>query len=372
MPAAPGEAAPGTLNRAARGDHVHPLPTPGQLNALPADGTAKNASLLGGKPPEDYLSADGTAKNASLLGGKAPEYYLTPSNLLVNSNFTKVVNRRGITKTTAWQECIDRYIARMSNTLLSFDDDGMTIRSEENTSGFIYQKVADYERLLGKTVTYAAKLNGEILTKIYNIPATLPSSWTDFGSVNKNNHTISAFSSDGTNLSFSIGFENGASTKAEWAALYEGAYTADTLPPYVPKGYANELLACEVAAKGSIISRDLLWQNASPASEFAAQKISIDLSAYSRVGIDFRYNNDEDGFCYGEFGVGVNGFVNPKQVTLTADIMYIVGRGGYARTTGVEFQDCYRYPSYNTMGTNELKNQLLVPWRIYGIKGVLV
>ena len=29
-----------------------------------------------------------------------------------------------------------------------------------------------------------------------------------------------------------------------WAALYEGAYTADALPPYVPKGYAAELLEC--------------------------------------------------------------------------------------------------------------------------------
>ena len=29
-----------------------------------------------------------------------------------------------------------------------------------------------------------------------------------------------------------------------WAALYEGAYTADTLPPYVPKGYGAELTEC--------------------------------------------------------------------------------------------------------------------------------
>lgn len=30
-----------------------------------------------------------------------------------------------------------------------------------------------------------------------------------------------------------------------WAALYEGAYTADTLPPYQPKGYAVELAECQ-------------------------------------------------------------------------------------------------------------------------------
>ena len=30
-----------------------------------------------------------------------------------------------------------------------------------------------------------------------------------------------------------------------WAALYEGAYTADTLPAYVPKGYSAELAECQ-------------------------------------------------------------------------------------------------------------------------------
>lgn len=30
----------------------------------------------------------------------------------------------------------------------------------------------------------------------------------------------------------------------KWAALYEGSYTADTLPPYTPKGYAAELTEC--------------------------------------------------------------------------------------------------------------------------------
>ena len=29
-----------------------------------------------------------------------------------------------------------------------------------------------------------------------------------------------------------------------WAALYEGEYTAETLPPYIPKGYGAELAEC--------------------------------------------------------------------------------------------------------------------------------
>ena len=34
-------------------------------------------------------------------------------------------------------------------------------------------------------------------------------------------------------------------TNCIWAAIYEGTYTADTLPPYVPKGYGAELLECQ-------------------------------------------------------------------------------------------------------------------------------
>lgn len=37
----------------------------------------------------------------------------------------------------------------------------------------------------------------------------------------------------------------GGGQTVKWAALYEGSYTADTLPPYTPKGYAAELAECQ-------------------------------------------------------------------------------------------------------------------------------
>ena len=37
----------------------------------------------------------------------------------------------------------------------------------------------------------------------------------------------------------------GASVLVEWIALYEGEYTAETLPEYQPKGYGAELLECQ-------------------------------------------------------------------------------------------------------------------------------
>lgn len=37
----------------------------------------------------------------------------------------------------------------------------------------------------------------------------------------------------------------GTAVIVRWAAIYEGEYTAETLPPYVPKGYAVELAECK-------------------------------------------------------------------------------------------------------------------------------
>ena len=41
------------------------------------------------------------------------------------------------------------------------------------------------------------------------------------------------------------GGSSSGSISVEWVALYEGAYTVDTLPAYQPKGYAAELAECQ-------------------------------------------------------------------------------------------------------------------------------
>ena len=42
-----------------------------------------------------------------------------------------------------------------------------------------------------------------------------------------------------------IGFAIADGGTLQWMALYEGEYTAETLPEYHPKGYAHELLECQ-------------------------------------------------------------------------------------------------------------------------------
>lgn len=74
-PSALGEASPGTANGLARGDHVHPMPSAEDTGALPEDGTAADASKL---------------------GGEEPAYYTPYENLADNSDFTRWVAQAGI------------------------------------------------------------------------------------------------------------------------------------------------------------------------------------------------------------------------------------------------------------------------------------
>lgn len=139
------------------------------------------------------------AKNAEKLGGKAPEYYLSPHNLLDNSNFRNPVNQRGVSGTIS-------------------------------TAGYFI----DRWKLVSGSVTIGADglmLNGTIAQILENSPGTVTAS------ANAGTATFDASSN-----TFSL---TGSGVVVEWAALYEGSYTAATLPPYVPKGYAAELAECQ-------------------------------------------------------------------------------------------------------------------------------
>lgn len=60
-------------------------------------------------------------------------------------------------------------------------------------------------------------------------------------------HDFSSTTSETITFAFSLrGGDTTASISVEWAAMYKGAYTADTLPPYIPKGKHVEMLNCGV------------------------------------------------------------------------------------------------------------------------------
>ena len=188
---------------------------------------AADSAKLGGTDADSYALRTDTAPNAEKLGGKPPEYYLTPVNLLDNSNLLEPVNQRGYANDTTVENTyfIDRWSVSGASSF-SLGTNGMEIKS-----GFCHQIVSISQIKSGHAYTLACKMNGNILC--YNgVAEETIGTWED-GLV-----TI-YYAGQGVTI-----YLTKAGATYEWVALYEGAYTADTLPPYVPKPYAVELAEC--------------------------------------------------------------------------------------------------------------------------------
>ena len=161
--------------------------------------------------------------NSLMLGGKEPKYYIQPRNLLDNSDFRNPVNQRGANSYTGAGYTIDRWYAIIAeNNVTVNNGDSVTI------NGFIRQKVTvpDGRYTIATKTTDGAvhirqvELSGNAVTHIAGDESLYAVYEGDY---------------------YAIGINSG---NYLWAALYEGEYTADNLPPYVPKGYGAELMEC--------------------------------------------------------------------------------------------------------------------------------
>ena len=165
----------------------------------------------------EYASEIG---NAEQLNGKSAEYYTNPRNLLDNSDFRNPVNQRGQTSYSGNGNTIDRWNIfsgeGLSDVTLTVNDGYITIESPHAYSG-IGQNIPIKDGVY--TFAYKVKDGGIIISN----------GWYST--------SIGAY-----HVEMYVG--TGGVLNLEWAALYEGTYTADNLPPYVPKGYAAELAEC--------------------------------------------------------------------------------------------------------------------------------
>ena len=160
-------------------------------------------------------------------------------NLLDNSDFRNPVNQRGAKGAYgAWGGyTIDRWAAYSEGATISLSNQGLTL-----TNG-IYQPISaeTMARYNGKTMTFAVKINGTVYVgsgvfKQNNAWAHIVYVTTPYGDIH--------FEVENDNMVFCCITCN-TQAVVEWAALYEGEYTAATLPEYMPKGYAQELLECQ-------------------------------------------------------------------------------------------------------------------------------
>ena len=205
---------------------IYPLTTADQV--ILADGTRLEKD---GKINVDVA-------NSAKLGGKAPEYYIQPRNLLDNSDFRNPVNQRGFVNGNAvelYNYFIDRWISGESSINPSLNNNGIM------PNGAFFQRLDNLSTYIGRNMTFAIGLSsGDIVIASGTLTDVSDNDITIFNTTDGQNEI--SVGSDGGLWYVWINYP---SSTIQWAALYEGSYTAETLPPYVPKGYAAELAECQ-------------------------------------------------------------------------------------------------------------------------------
>lgn len=176
-----------------------------------------------------------------------------PRNLLDNSDFRNPVNQRGQTSYTGTGYGIDRWRTNYSGDTVKIASGGVKNEVNSSSDGWhLHQIIEVGEELVGKAVTVAAKVVAASTTDCRIICSFRNSSNSEisFIGVKCVNGVISASGVIPVGTVqirvglFAYDMTSGDYVTLEWAALYEGAYTAETLPPYRPKGYAVELDEC--------------------------------------------------------------------------------------------------------------------------------
>lgn len=172
---------------------------------------------------------------------KAESKALYAANILDNSDFTNFVNQRGNGSTSgSWAHCIDRWIVTTKGAHpVWHDSDHLAVYDGDQVT----QPIEPNKIKIGKTYTIACKIRNGVIC-------------ANSGTVNSNDEFSVQYSGNGAGMQlYSTGNGNwyfkilGQTTNnflyLDWVALYEGAYTAETLPAYKPKGYAHELMECQ-------------------------------------------------------------------------------------------------------------------------------
>ena len=177
---------------------------------------------------DNYNKIDNGVKTA--MQGRAAH------NLLDNSNFRNPVNQRGITSQIGGGYGLDRWRADGSGTI-SVESTGISLTNLVFGQP-VPLKAGTYTLAFhlsdGRTLGYVFKFDGSSTLNVIN------SSWneTTGAYVNCYKHSTGV-------VTVQIVVAEGYTIIVDWAALYEGSYTADTLPAYQPKGYAAELAECQ-------------------------------------------------------------------------------------------------------------------------------
>lgn len=174
-------------------------------------------------------------------------------NLLDNSDFVHPVAQAGVNGAHgATGYAVDRWM-RTSGATVSQAADGLKIVSDKTSWTAGIQQRIEAKRF-ADVMTFAVRGVFPVACRLF---VYIGSGTTNFGTayfqgdaaertlVLKLTKPDSLTGDEVVNVYISPDTEStGTAAVVRWAALYEGEYTAETLPPYVPKGYAAELAEC--------------------------------------------------------------------------------------------------------------------------------
>ena len=174
-------------------------------------------------------------------------------NLLDNSDFVHPIAQAGVNGAHgATGYAVDRW-RRTSGATVSQAADGLKIVSDKTSWTAGIQQRIEAKRF-ADVMTFAVRGVFPVACRLY---VYIGSGTTNFGTAYfqgdaaertlilklskpeglTGNEVVNIYISPDTS-------KTGTEAVVRWAALYEGEYTAETLPPYVPKGYAAELAEC--------------------------------------------------------------------------------------------------------------------------------
>jgi len=188
--------------------------------------------------------------DASLLGGKAPAYYLPVRELLDNCAFD--IAQAGIDgKHGNYQYVADRWIAEtVANAVIVSEKSGdvMTISNTGTAATSILQRttIEWLDQFVGQTVTLAVCLaDGTIRCKAGTVPEIPTSNSKNTCVIYLSGVKISLTRFKTEQQLVRMTIQPGSSISVKWIRLVLGEYTAETLPPYIPRSYEAELAACQ-------------------------------------------------------------------------------------------------------------------------------
>ncbi len=202
-------------------------------------------------PKGDPGSIDNLAENVALEIAKYN--FGQPYNLLDNSDFVHPVAQAGVNGAHgATGYAVDRW-DRTSGATVSQAADGLKIVSDKTSWTAGIQQRIEAKRF-ADVMTFAVRGVFPVACRLF---VYIGSGTTNFGTAYfqgdaaERTLVLKLTKPDGltgdevVNVYISPDTEStGTAAVVRWAALYEGEYTAETLPPYVPKGYAAELAEC--------------------------------------------------------------------------------------------------------------------------------